>query len=142
MNLKRNEEIQENLSLRLKLIILFIDYIIIIGIISILDFLSITGLEQDYAWLFRLSIYFLYYVFPEYVFKCTLGMRLFNVSLKTKTFKDFKKRFFLYSVLVFFDRCLLLVIYIFGVLLLTNKNLLLSEKYSGLRWQKIAPSHE
>lgn len=127
---------QERLSLKLKLIILFIDYILIISIISILDFCSITGLEQDYAWLFWISIYFLYYVFPEYFFKSTLAMRLFNVSLETKNFKNFKNNFFIYSVLAFFDRCLLLVIYIFGVLLLTNKNLLLSEKYSGIRWKR------
>jgi len=133
---------QESLSLRLKVIILCIDYMIFGVVISVLDFLPVTGLEPVYAWLIMLSIYLLYYVFPEYVFKCTLGMRLFNVSLKRKTFKDFSKRFFLYSVLVFFDRFLLLVIYIFGVLLLTNKKLLLSEKYSGLRWQKIDSSHQ
>ena len=129
-----NKKSEQNLSLRLKLIILFVDYIIIIIITSILDYLSITGLEQDYAWSFRLSIYFLYYVFPEYAFKRTLGMRLFKVSLKAKTLEDFKKGFLLYSALVFFDRFLLLVVYIFGVLFLTNRNLLLSEKYSGIRW--------
>lgn len=137
MGIKNKEGINEDLSLKQKLTILFVDYIIIIGIISILDSVSITGLERDYVWSFRLSVYFLYYVFPEYFFKRTLGMKLFGVSLKMEiALKSFEKRFLLYSILVFFDRFLLLVIYIFGTLLLTDRNLLLSEKYSGLRWRK------
>lgn len=134
MNFLKKEKLQQNISLRLKLIILFVDYIIIIGIISIFDSLSITGIEEDYPWLFRLSIYFFYYVFPEYIFKYTLAMRLFNVSLKSKKTMDFKREFLIYSVLVFFDRFLLLVVYIFRVLFYSNRNLLLSEKYSGLSW--------
>ena len=134
MNFLKKEKLQQNISLRLKLIVLFVDYIIIIGIISIFDSLSITGIEEDYPWLFRLSIYFFYYVFPEYIFKYTLAMRLFNVSLKSKKRMDFKREFLLYSVLVFFDRFLLLVVYIFRVLFFSNRNLLLSEKYSGLSW--------
>lgn len=134
MNFLKKEKLQQNISLRLKLIILFVDYIIIIGIISIFDSLSITGIEEDYPWLFRLSFYFFYYVFPEYIFKYTLAMRLFNVSLKSKKPMDFKREFLIYSVLVFFDRILLLVVYIFRVLFYSNRNLLLSEKYSGLSW--------
>ena len=67
-----------------------------------------TSIEEEYPWLFRLSIYLFYYVLPEYIFKSTLAMRLFNVSLKSKNTMDFKREFFIYSVLVFFDRFLLL----------------------------------
>lgn len=137
MNLTKKEKLLKDISLRLKLIILFADYIIIIGIISIFDSLSMTSIEEEYPWLFRLSIYLFYYVLPEYIFKSTLAMRLFNVSLKSKNTMDFKREFFIYSVLVFFDRFLLLVVYIFRVLFFTNRNLLLSEKYSGLSWSNV-----
>lgn len=124
------------LSLKLKLLVIFIDYIIIIAIISILNNTPVLTLEQEHPWLFRLFIYFLYYVFPEYFYKKTLGMKFFGVFIFNKKTNSFKTRFLKYSLLVFFDRFLFLVIYTFGVLLSTDKNLLISEKFSGLIWKK------
>jgi hypothetical protein len=135
MSFEKNQNITENLSLSLKVKILFLDYIILVVIISILDAIALTGLEKEYVWLFWLSVYILYCVFPEFIFKRTLGMKLFKVSLKPKKLNDFKNVFLLYSVLVLFDRFLILVVYLFGVLLLTDRNLLVSEKFSGLRWR-------
>ncbi len=127
---------QENLSLKSKLAILFVDYIILIGIVCVLDAIALTGLEGDYACFFWLAVYLLYYVFPEYIFKRTFGMRFFKVTLKSQNACNFKIQFLKYSVLIFNDRILLLIIYIFGVLLQTDRNLLLSEKLSNFRWRK------
>lgn len=127
---------QANLSLKSKLVILFFDYIILISIVSVLDAIALTGLERDYAWFFWLAVYLLYYVFPEYIFKRTLGMRLFKATLKSQNVSNFKIQFLKYSLLVFIDRVFLLIIYIFSVLLQTDRNLLVSEKLSNFRWKK------
>lgn len=126
------------LSLRTKLKILFIDYLFIICIISLLKSLLSIKLGFSYSLLFWLFIYIMYYVLPEYYFRCTLGMRLFKVSIKSKDLNNFKKRFLLYSVIVFFDRFVLIIFYIFGVLAFTDKKLLISEKYTGFRWINVS----
>lgn len=134
--IENNETEPAVLSLRLKLLIIFVDYIIIIAIVSIISNLSVVRLEQNHPWLFRLVIYLIYYVFSEYFFRKTLGMKFFGVFIFNKKSDSLNKRFLIYSLLIFFDRFLLLVIYIFRLLFFTDKKLLNSEKYSGLRWIK------
>lgn len=126
------------LSLRTKLLILFIDYLFIICIIFLLKSLLSIKLGFSYSLLLWLFTYIMYYALPEYYFRCTLGMRLFKVSIKSKDLNNFKKGFLLYSILVFFDRFVLLIFYIFGVLFFTEKKLLISEKYSGFRWINVS----
>jgi hypothetical protein len=136
MNIDENKGLIE-ISKKSKVIIMFIDYIFIIALISILNSSSILSfLEIDTPWLFRLLIYFLYYTLTEFYFNRTLGMKLFGVSIKFSKQIRLNKSFLIYSTLVLFDRVLLLVFYIFQVLLQSDKKLLISEKYSGFRWVK------
>lgn len=131
----------KNLTLKSKLIILFIDYIIIIIIISFLEKASITGLEQHYPWFFRLFIYILYYVIPEFFFKKTLGMRILKVKITDNNEnKDFVTRFLIYTFLIFLDRFFFLIFYLFSAMMMFNNKLLLSEKLTNLRWEKITPT--
>lgn len=134
MEIVENNEFVE-ISKKLKVIIIFIDYIFIITLISLLTNKSFASiLDIDMPWLFRFLIYLFYYVLMEFCFNKTLGMKLFGVSIRSKNQRKLDKSFLTYSVLVLFDRVLFLVIYIFQILLFSNKKLLISEKYSGFRW--------
>ncbi len=123
----------KGLSIRLKLIILFIDYIIVISLISILDLTFKLG--EKNPWIFWASVYSIYYVLPELYYNRTLTMKFFGVKIG-KTQNRLNRTFLLYSFLIFLDRIVLLIIYIFRLLLQGKSNLLISEKYSGLRWLK------
>ena len=128
----------KNLSLKTKVIILFIEYFIFFGVSSVLYNLTISILEVErfYPWIFRLFIYLIYYAFAEFYFNKTLCMSMFGVSILNRKKGHFSKSFLTYTLLAFFDRFLFIIFYMFGVLLNYEKNLLLSEKHSGLRWIK------
>jgi len=132
----KNSELVE-ISKKIKVIIIFTDYIFIIGLISILTNKILDPvLDVNRPWLFRFIIYLFYYTLMEFYFNKTLGMKLFGVSIKGKSERKLDKPFLIYSVLVLFDRILFLVFYIFQVLFYSEKKLLISEKYSGFRWVK------
>tara|TARA_R110002072_G_scaffold99971_4_gene219822 strand:- start:2441 stop:2842 length:402 start_codon:yes stop_codon:yes gene_type:complete len=126
------------LTIKDKLIILFIDYMLF-GITFLITediFWSIPGLERQYPWLFRLFIFLIYFVFTEFYFGKTLGMKIFKVSINQNSYKS-NIAFFKYSIIALFDRTIFIVlIYIFRVLFYSKNHLLISEKYSGLRWTK------
>ena len=128
----------KNLSLKTKVIILFIEYFVFFGVSSVLYNLTISFLEVDrfYPWFFRLFIYLVYYVFVEFYLNKTLCMSIFGVSISNRKKGHFSSSFLKYSLLALFDRFLFLIFYMFGVLLNYDKGILLSEKYSGLRWEK------
>ena len=126
------------ISLRLKVIILLADFFLFFGVVSLSYELLISILEVDryHPWLFRLFMYLIYYTLSELFFNRTLGMTLFGVSLSDRENGEMDKSFFKYSLIVFVDRVLLTVVYMFGVLFRSDKKLLMSEKYSGIRWVK------
>jgi hypothetical protein len=134
-----NQENMRPVSNRLKLIILFVDYAIFSVLFLIIEdvFYNQIGFDKDYPWLFRLLIYFVFFTLPELFFNMTLGMRFFRVSIINKKKGELNKAFIKYSLLVVLDRFLLiLLIYFFRVFFHSKANLLVSEKYSGLRWSK------
>lgn len=135
MEIDKNNVLVE-ITKKLKIIIIFIDYIFIITLISILTKSLTPILNIDTPWLFRFLIYLLYYTLMEFYFNKTLGMSFLGVSIKNKNHRKLDMLFLTYSVLVLFDRVIFLVIYIFQVLLCSDKKLLVSEKYSGFRWVK------
>lgn len=134
----KNKSIRK-LSNRLKLVILFVDYIIFaVLFLTIEDIVySQLGIERVYPWLFRVLIYFIFYTLSEFYFNGTIGMKFFGVSIVNKKRGKLSKSFIIYSLLVFLDRfLLLLLVYFFRVFFYSKPNLLISEKYSGLRWSK------
>jgi hypothetical protein len=124
----------KSLTLKDKLVILFVDYIIVIGIILIVT--DLTKLGESNPWLFRFSVYLIYYFISELLFNRTFGMRLFNVAIDGKKVGQFNLAFMKYSCIILIDRFVLLILYIFRMLFFSNKILMLSENYSGLRWKK------
>lgn len=135
----KNQENIETLSNKLKLIVLSLDYIIFSLLFLTIEEIVYSKLNFDRAfpWLFRLLIYFVFFTLSELIFNRTLGMRLFKVSLANKRIGKSSKAFIKYSVLVIFDRFILIFLfYFFRVFFQSKKNLLLSEKYSGLRWTR------
>ena len=125
----------KNLSLKIKVIILFIEYFIFSGITIFLHNIFTTVLEIDrfYSLLFVIFIYLIYYFLAEFYFNCTLCMRMFGVYITNKKEKKINSSFLIYTLLVFFDRTILIVFYMLGVIL-NYEGLLLSEKYSDLKW--------
>jgi len=121
-----------NLSLKIKVIVIYTDLIIVISIFGLLGIFSNS--EVIHTWTFRLLMYILYYVVPEYFFHMTIGMKIWKVKIGDSGNKN---RFFLYSILIFLDRYIFLVFYLISILMMYNKNFLLSEKLSKLRWLKI-----
>ena len=126
-------------SIKLKLTILFVDFAIFGLLISLLEYTIYFQLDlaRDFPWLFRFFIYFIFFTLSEFFFNRTLGMKLFKVSITYKNDKKLIKAFVIYSILIMLDRFLfLLIIYFFRVFFHSKNNLLLSEKYSGIRWSK------
>lgn len=116
--------------------ILFIDYIVFITTIAFLDKASITGLEQQYPLILWLFVYILYYVVPEYFFKKTLGMKMLKVKITDDENKHFRKRFLIYTFLIFLDRFIFLIFYLASAIMMFDYKLLLSEKLTNLKWKK------
>lgn len=125
-----------DLSLKYKLQILFTDYLIIIFLIFIIDTIF-PYFDDNFPWLFWLVIYIIFYSFPEYIFRKTIGMKIWNTEISDNRNKNFKKKFLLYSILVFLDRYVFLVIHLASAGMLFDRKLLFSEKFSDLRWKKI-----
>lgn len=129
----------ENLPNGIKLLVLFVDLALFAVYLSIIEslLLPIFGLEDLNTWSIVFLTYFLLFLIPEFYFNRTLGMKFFNVLIKNRRPGEINKNFITYSILVIFDRFLLIILlYFFRVFFYSNKNLLLSEKYSGLRWSK------
>lgn len=129
----------QELLLRTKVLIIFIENFIFWGITFLLyNFvLSILKIDRFHPWYFRLFIYILYFVFSEFYFKKTLLMKFFNIHLTQKNMsKPFSIwTFIIYTIFIFLDRFVLVVFYMFGIFMLrTEKGLLISERFSGLRW--------
>ncbi len=125
------------LSNKLKLAILFTDYLVFSLLFLTIEYLfkAQLGLGIDYPWLFRLLIYFVFFTMMEFLFNCSLGMKLFKVSLPNRRNCHLDKAFLKYALLIIPDRFILLIlVYFFRVFFHSRENLLLSEKYSGLRW--------
>lgn len=134
---KNNGNIKE-VSIRSKLIILFVDYAIFGLLLIFVDiFYSNLGFVKNCPWLSILLIYFMFFTLSELFFNRTLGMKLFKVLIINKKQGILNRAFAIYSFLIILDRFLfLLIIYFFRVFFHSKKNLLLSEKYSGIRWSK------
>lgn len=132
--MKPNNENYE-LSMKSKVLILFMDYLMIILIISILRVFHIPFIEE-HSILFWFIVYVLYYVLPEWFFKRTLAMRFQGVHIVDLRNNSSIKSFLIYSFLAFFDRIVFLIVYLIVAMLMFDYRLLLSEKLSGLRWRK------
>ena len=136
MGLKNNNEV--SLSLKDKVIILFVEFFVFAGISTLLYnfFLYVIGAESFYPWHFRGFMYLIYFVLFEFFFNQTLCMIIFRVAISNRRKKEFNMPFLKYGLLVFFDRFLFIIIYMYGVMFRVKRNLLLSEKLSGLRWER------
>lgn len=121
-----------------KLKVLFADYFFIVFVAFIVDGILESNFGNDWLnpWLFRILIYLLVIFLPELYLNKTLGMKFFGVIIEGKKKGRISFQFAKYSILIFLDRYLFILVYIFRVLLYSNASLLLSEKYSGLRWEK------
>jgi hypothetical protein len=117
-----------------KLTILVIDYLLLIVIISTLS--TIIDFDFISPWIYWIVVYIIYYFLFELFFNQTLGMFLFRVIIINKKKRELNKPFIIYSLLIFMDRILLLILYIFRVLLNSDNKLLISEKESNIRWVK------
>lgn len=129
----------DNLSIRIKVLILFVDFTLFAILLSVIEtFLSIFDIKVFNTWLFMLLIYFTFFTIPEFHFNRTLGMKFFKVLVTNRKSVKFDKKFLVYSIFVILDRSFLLVfLHFFKALFHSKDNLLLSEKYSHLRWSKI-----
>jgi hypothetical protein len=125
---------QNELSMKSKLTILVIDYLLLIVIISTLS--TIIDFDFISPWIYWIVVYIIYYFLFELFFNQTLGMFLFRVIIINKKKRELNKPFIIYSLLIFMDRILLLILYIFRVLLNSDNKLLISEKESNIRWVK------
>lgn len=136
MQLNNNHK---SVSNSLKLLILFVDYAVFGLLFLLLDFIVFFHLEivKISGWFFIGLVYFLFFTLSEHFFNRTIGMKLFKVSIENKKRGELNKSFIIYSLLIILDRFLLIVLfYFFRVFFHSKENLLLSEKYSGLRWIK------
>lgn len=132
MNIQNKEK---KLSLKFKLKILFTDYLLIIGLISFFNIIF-PHLDKNHPWFFWLCMYFIYYTCPEFFFKRTLGMRLWNVFIYNTRNSGFNKKFLIYSIVVILDRFVFSIFYLASAIHMFDNKLFLSEKISGLRWRK------
>ncbi|MBD1263175.1 hypothetical protein HZY62_21485 [Maribacter polysiphoniae] len=139
MAINIGDQVNIALSNRLKLNILFVDFIIFSFLFLTIEGMIYSQVDFDrvFPWLFRLLIYFMFFTLSELLFNRTLGMRLFKVSLVNKKRGELSKAFVKYSFLVVLDRFILIILlYFFRIFFHSKKNLLISEKYSGLRWSR------
>ena len=128
---------KNSVSLIRKLGVLIIDFNIYQGFLGILYVSnnSLSAWYREEPILFALLFYLIYFVLSEYLFHRTLAMWIFGVSIPHIRKKE-KNKFLKYSLLVFLDRNLFLIVYIFRVLFSINNPLLISERYSGLKWKR------